>query len=58
VGCEACHGPGKRHAENPKEFAPRRPDESTCLQCHTPEHDTNFVYEEKVGIIRCPAADH
>jgi|MTBAKMStandDraft_1061839.scaffolds.fasta_scaffold02229_8 hypothetical protein len=58
VGCEACHGPGKRHAEKPEEFKPRRPDASTCLQCHTPEHDPNFVHEEKVGIIRCPAAGH
>jgi 2',3'-cyclic-nucleotide 2'-phosphodiesterase (5'-nucleotidase family) len=58
VGCEACHGPGKNHAANPEEYKLSPPGETTCLQCHTPDHDTNFIYEQKVELIRCPAAGH
>lgn len=45
LGCQACHGPGQKHAENPAEptailrFGPKSPaavDEqnAACLQCH------------------------
>lgn len=58
VGCEACHGPGKNHVENSEENKLSPPDETTCLQCHTPDHDTNFIFEQKIELIRCPAAGH
>ena len=58
VGCEACHGPGKSHAERPEEVKTVHPDETTCLQCHTPDHDNSFDFERKLKLIRCPAAGH
>ena len=57
VGCESCHGPGKRHSENPeKNPLVRRPDNNACLTCHTPEHDDNFEYPVKLKRISCPAS--
>ncbi len=40
VQCEVCHGPGKLHAQNPRQVAvpvPIPPPES-CLECHRPPH--------------------
>jgi hypothetical protein len=43
VGCEACHGPGAQHLEQP-----RRPygevTLQTCVTCHTSEMDPDFNY--------------
>lgn len=58
ISCETCHGPARKHAQKPDSQTPRRPDEKTCLICHTPERDDNFNYSEKLGKIRCPAAGH
>lgn len=41
-GCESCHGPGKKHAEDPENFAgmvrfskgPPRETNAACLTCH------------------------
>lgn len=41
-GCESCHGPGKKHAEDPENFEgmvlfgkhPARETNATCLTCH------------------------
>jgi hypothetical protein len=43
VQCEACHGPGSRHADDP-EIAPPvpRPDRSTCESCHDEENSPRF----------------
>jgi hypothetical protein len=40
VQCEACHGPGSRHADNggSTEFIRRRPEPSVCLGCHHTPH--------------------
>jgi 2',3'-cyclic-nucleotide 2'-phosphodiesterase (5'-nucleotidase family) len=47
VGCETCHGPGAEHAKNPEtRKLEKSPAASVCLQCHTPEHDDNFQFEE------------
>lgn len=36
VACEACHGALAKHAADPTETAPARPDgRTTCLVCHT-----------------------
>ena len=54
VGCEACHGPAAAHSKDPEVAQTILPNEKTCLQCHTPDHDDNFVFSDKLGKIRCP----
>jgi hypothetical protein len=35
VGCEACHGPLKKHAEDPASVVPQLPDTKVlCVKCH------------------------
>ncbi len=53
VGCEVCHGPGRRHAEGKEKSRPRRVPETLCRNCHVQEHDGNFEYARKVEMIRC-----
>ncbi len=56
VGCETCHGAGKKHSVNPERFKMvRLPGQDICLTCHTPEHDDNYNYETKLPLISCPA---
>jgi hypothetical protein len=56
VGCEACHGTGRAHADNPQAVKPvRRTDKEVCLQCHTTKRDPAFNYEKKIKLIQCPA---
>jgi hypothetical protein len=46
VGCESCHGPGAAHAKDPENAGiSRDAPESTCVQCHSPEHSDLFDYE-------------
>ncbi|BCO09828.1 hypothetical protein GF1_22040 [Desulfolithobacter dissulfuricans] len=54
VGCEACHGPARRHGNTPDQFKPTLPGEATCRQCHQGDHDDNFVFADKIQRIRCP----
>ncbi len=57
VGCEVCHGTGKKHAasQNRSDIS-RKPDEAVCRRCHTPERDENFNYENDILRIACPAS--
>jgi len=53
VQCEVCHGPGGAHAEEPMQARMERtPPESTCLECHNPQHSDAFVYAEKIRLVQ------
>lgn len=55
VGCEACHGAGRTHADQPKKAKLfRKVEEKTCLACHTKERDPAFDYHEKSLQVSCP----
>jgi hypothetical protein len=56
VGCEACHGPGAAHSTGKGKIPVAHPDEKVCLQCHTPEHDDNFIFSEKAKKLKCSLA--
>jgi len=45
VQCEACHGPGANHAQNPT--TNRMLPGKDCLRCHDPENDPNFNFDQK-----------
>ncbi|MCK5565033.1 MAG: cytochrome c family protein [Planctomycetes bacterium] len=50
VGCEFCHGPGSRHAEQvlSDEITPLTVDpKAACIKCHTPEHSPDYEAQEK-----------
>lgn len=53
VGCEVCHGPGRRHAEGKEKSRPRRVPENICQGCHVPEHDGSFNFAKDGELIRC-----
>jgi len=46
VGCESCHGPGAAHGKDPEKVGiVRDTPESTCLQCHNPDHSDLFDFD-------------
>ncbi|MCI5145616.1 MAG: hypothetical protein D3923_08805 [Candidatus Electrothrix sp. AR3] len=51
VGCESCHGPLLKHTKKPTQVQVPSPTEQTCKTCHTPEHDDNFIFAEKIEKI-------
>ena len=51
VGCEACHGPRRRHVENPSLEKYARVKEEKCRECHTLEKSPGFNYEVFWGRI-------
>jgi len=52
VGCETCHGPGRRHSENPKNTPiTKKPGPELCLNCHTAPHDQDFRYDERIKMV-------
>ncbi len=54
VQCEACHGPGSRHAAAPEKAGKMPfPDEQSCRQCHTRDTDPEFSYQKKIHLV-CP----
>jgi len=56
VGCETCHGAGKKHSTRPQQYRlAKNPGKEVCLTCHTKEHDNNFDYDRKLQLISCPA---
>lgn len=57
VGCEVCHGPGKKHTAtlDPADIV-RIPEISICIRCHTSERDEEFTYDNDIERIACPAS--
>jgi hypothetical protein len=59
VGCEACHGPLARHAEDPQAMVPVRPDTKVlCVKCHEansakPKHFPQVISKEHAGDLAC-----
>lgn len=51
VGCENCHGPGRRHADDPT-VKPARGGADSCAPCHVPNHSPGFRYETYWKLIR------
>jgi hypothetical protein len=53
VQCEVCHGAGGAHVTSPKSAHMELvTPESTCLECHNPQHSDAFVYSEKIRMVR------
>lgn len=51
VQCEACHGPGANHAQNPSQNKMRLMNGSGCRNCHTEETDPDFKFKNKYKLI-------
>lgn len=51
VHCEACHGPGLAHAQNPAQRLVKQ-QASVCLPCHTSLDSPNFNYEKAWAQIK------
>ena len=54
VGCEVCHGAGSKHNANPEIKMPIADANSICIECHTPEHSSDYAghEEEKLLLIK------
>jgi hypothetical protein len=53
VQCEACHGPGREHSENPQRSEMLSVNESTCTRCHTKFKDPGFDYHQDMNKLNC-----
>jgi 2',3'-cyclic-nucleotide 2'-phosphodiesterase (5'-nucleotidase family) len=54
VGCEVCHGPGSKHARDPKRVKLAEPRGDRCLSCHHPPHVEGFDPDKKMADILGP----
>ena len=54
VQCEVCHGPGSKHAKDPKRVKPVKPKGDKCLSCHHSPHVEGFDPEKKMADILGP----
>ncbi len=53
VQCEACHGPGKNHSQDPQSFSMLSINESTCTRCHTKFRDPEFDFQQDLDRLNC-----
>jgi hypothetical protein len=55
VGCEACHGPGSRHALAPtKQTIQRAATPATCTGCHDHENSPSFAFDAYLKAVLVP----
>jgi hypothetical protein len=56
VQCEVCHGPGSKHAADPKKVKPlmSKPKGDLCVKCHHSPHVEGFDPEAKMADIIGP----
>ncbi len=56
VQCEVCHGPGSKHASDPKHVKPvtSKPKGDACVACHHSPHVEGFDPEAKMANILGP----
>ncbi len=45
VGCESCHGPARKHVQDPLNNKLGKAGEGSCMQCHVPAHSPNFDFQ-------------
>ena len=51
VQCEACHGPGGRHAPSPTQVKMHPVNEKSCRVCHNEETDPAFDFNNDLKLI-------
>lgn len=55
IGCESCHGPGSRHAEDPDNVRTILGDtDAACTGCHDRENSPHFAFERYMKEIIAP----
>jgi len=57
VGCEICHGSGRRHVESPTTEKMRSPDAAVCLRCHIEKFDPRFDFVRRIKMATCQPSD-
>jgi hypothetical protein len=45
VGCESCHGPARKHVQDPENHRLGKAGEKSCMSCHVPAHSPGFDFE-------------
>ena len=45
VGCESCHGPARKHAEDPENNRLGKAGKESCMTCHVPAHSPGFDFD-------------
>lgn len=53
VQCEACHGPGRDHANDPQKSRMLSINENTCTRCHTKFRDPGFDFHQDLDKLNC-----
>jgi cytochrome c554/c'-like protein len=52
VQCEACHGPGAKHVQDPEDNLMKDATAQTCIVCHNEERDADFAFSKDINKIK------